>query len=324
MHAVGSNDHTRSHFESMAAIEHGEANGQEGAASGWLGRYLAASAGPGDSPVRAVSFSNELPDALRGAPSPIALTSLTDFRLRPPFGQGPASTAELHAQLAQIYAPGNDAVQSAGRDTHAVLDALNRLDPAHYKPRTGTTYPSGELSNGLRQVACLTKANLACLDHRGPYLWDTHVAQGAVFAAQVKDLGTALAAFVQDLGPLVRRTTIVVMTEFGRRLQENSGFGTDHGRASVMLVLGGRVRGGRVYGQWPGLADDQLEPPGDLRVTTDYRQVLAVALARGVGFDGSAGRMRVVFPGFEAKKGSEALFVAAEAAGDSRIGEKGI
>jgi uncharacterized protein (DUF1501 family) len=106
------------------------------------------------------------------------------------------------------------------------------------------------------------------------------VAQESIFTAQTDDLGRSLAAFLQDMGTGMRRVTVIVMTEFGRRLQENSGLGTDHGRAGAMLLLGGGIRGGQIFGRWPGLADEQLEPPGDVRVTTDYRDVLAEIVSR--------------------------------------------
>jgi uncharacterized protein (DUF1501 family) len=175
-------------------------------------------------------------------------------------------------------------LRSAGQETLAALDAVQRLDPAHYRPTPGVTYASDELGNGFRQVACLIKGDVglevACLNMGG---WDTHVAQGRDSGwqpARLGDLGRALAAFAADLGPRMAHVTTVVMTEFGRRAYENSGLGTDHGRASCMLLLGGGVAGGKVYAQWPGLAQNQLDGPGDLRVTTDYRDVLAEILAR--------------------------------------------
>jgi uncharacterized protein (DUF1501 family) len=132
----------------------------------------------------------------------------------------------------------------------------------------------------LRQVACLIKGGVglevACLDRGG---WDTHVAQGGAtgwLAAQLADVAGSLAAFTGDLGPeRMRRVSVLVMTEFGRRVQENSGLGTDHGRASVLFLLGAGINGGRVFGRWPGLEPHQLDSTGDLRVTTDYRDVLA-------------------------------------------------
>jgi uncharacterized protein (DUF1501 family) len=173
------------------------------------------------------------------------------------------------------------------------------MDPGHYRPEHGAIYPESDLGAGLRQTACLIKARVglevASLDHRGPYLWDTHVAQPSVLPAQGADLAQALAAFAQDIGSDgLKDVTVVAMTEFGRRVQENSGLGTDHGHGSVLFALGGRIRGGKVYGEWPGLGPDQLTPPGDLRITSDYRQVLSEILR---GMHGPAFPTQAVFSG---------------------------
>ena len=280
VHAVGSGDQTRSHFEAMAAMERGLYTDAGREASGWLARHLLTTT-PGTgaaSPLRAVVFSNVLFDSLRGATDVSVLTSLSDFRLDLP-------RPELARNLAALYGGGSDAVATAGRETLAVLKTLERLDPASYRPANGAEYPGSSLGQGLKQTASLVKARVgmevACLDRGG---WDTHVGQGGAtgwLAAQLDDVAKSVAAFVLDLGDAeMRRVTVLVQTEFGRRVRENSGLGTDHGRASALFVLGGGVNGGRVYGQWPGLKPDQLENPGDLRVTTDYRDVLAEIVAK--------------------------------------------
>lgn len=277
VHAIGSADQTRSHFEAMLTMERGQPNEETGVASGWLARHLSTTEPVRSSPLRAVAFSNTMPDVLRGATDATALNSLNDFRLMAPGGAKHES--ELRSVLAEFYADGKDAAASAGRETLAVLETLNRLSPASYMPANGTVYPASDLGTGLRQVACLVRGDvgleIACLDHRGPYSWDTHVTQNPFFGQQLGDLAMALAAFLQDMGPEMARITVVVFTEFGRRLQEGSSLGTDHGRGSCMFLMGGGVIGGKVYRRWPGLEEKQLEPPGDLRVTTDYRDVLA-------------------------------------------------
>ncbi len=276
VHACGSMDQSRSHFEAMATMERGIPDQLTGAASGWLGRHLTTAERKSVSPLRAVAFSNIMPDSLRGATDAAALNSLADFRLIVPNDQNEHS---LHGALADIYSSGDDAISIAGRETIAVLDTLNRLDPTHYKAANDAVYPKSTFGEGLRQVACLIKGGVglevACLDHRGPYLWDTHVAQDSVFAAQAGDLALGLAAFAKDLGNDLKRVTIVVMTEFGRRVQENAGIGTDHGRGGALFMIGGSVNGGKVHGKWPGLSDHQLDETGDLRVANDYRDVLA-------------------------------------------------
>jgi uncharacterized protein (DUF1501 family) len=299
VHAVGSGDQTRSHFEAMATMERGIAS-QSGVASGWLARHLAVTATEPESPLRAVAVAETMPDSLRGATNATALLSLTDFRLTAPnalpTGSGgkvfhaPPRTDAIAETLHGLYSDtaqgstATDSLQHAGQETLAALEAVKRLDPANYRPAPGAVYPNNDLGNGFRQVACLLKGEvgleIAFLDMGG---WDTHVAQGRDAGwqpARLGDLSRALAAFAADLGPRLAHVTTVVMTEFGRRAYENSGLGTDHGRAGCMLLLGGGVAGGKVYAAWPGLTDPKLEDHGDLRVTTDYRDVLAEILVR--------------------------------------------
>ena len=301
VHAVGSGDQTRSHFEAMSAMERGLFTDATGASSGWIARHLTATEGKNRSPLRAIALSSIMPDALRGYLNASAVNSITDFRLSLPEPQGASANRAFEEALADLYAGGKDAMAHAGKETLAVLETLNRLDPDKYRPDNGAAYPEGELGNGLKQVACLIKGDVglevACLDKGG---WDTHYVQGGTEGLQaglLRELSTSVAAFAQDLGRNLDRVTVVIMTEFGRRLHENNSLGTDHGRGSAMLLLGGNVVGGKVHGRWPGLADGQLEPPGDLRVTTDYRDVLAEVLSRRVGnADVSA-----VFPGHTAR-----------------------
>lgn len=320
IHAIGSGDQTRSHFEAMATMERGIAR-DTGVASGWLARHLAATAGEVESPLRAVAITETMPESLRGATNATALLSLADYRLTPHdlarpvktegkgTGNAPASMQNaappgradaLAATLRGLY--GSDThgkpglLQSAGQETLAAMDAVKRLDPVHYQPAPGVVYPKEELGTGLRQAACLIKGDvgleIACLDMGG---WDTHITQGRESgwqAGRLSELGASLAAFAADLGPHLDHTTVIVMTEFGRRAYENTSLGTDHGRASCMFLLGGGIRGGRVYAEWPGLAEEKLEDHGDLRVTTDYRDVLAEVLSQRLKNE----RLAEVFP----------------------------
>ena len=262
VHAVGSEDRSRSHFEAMAAMERG------GAAGGWLARYLAATSPKNPSPLRAIAHGDTLPEMLRGGPPALALRSLTEFRLP----DDPAFRRSLDA----MYAEGHDAVRQAGRETLATLNTLQALDPAAYRPCHGARYPKSDLADGLQQVAMLLRARVgleaACLDHG---VWDTHVGQDGFHPRLMAELSGALAAFATDLGPELDGVTVVVMSEFGRRVGENAGLGTDHGRAAPAFLLGGGVRGG-FHGSWPGLTD--LDSVGDLRVGTDSRAVLAAVL----------------------------------------------
>jgi uncharacterized protein (DUF1501 family) len=293
VHAVGSQDESRSHFEAMNAMERGLARSGSGAAGGWLARHLASTEGSG-SPLRAVAFGGLTPDSLQGGTHGLAITSLDDFRLSAPPGGGTAAQRWLE----NLYGKGDDELTSAGRETLAVLESIRRLDPATYRPAAGASYPDSDLGRGLRQVALLIKAELglevACLDHGG---YDTHVAQGTTsgwLTGNLLDLGRSIAAFAADLGDRMARVTVVVQTEFGRRLGENSGLGTDHGRSGVMMLLGGGVRGGKVHGPWPTLERDALDEYGDLRVATDYREVLADVVRARLANP----RVEDVFPGY--------------------------
>ena len=301
VHAIGSGDQTRSHFEAMATMERGLAQ-ESGSASGWIARHLATTGSEHDSPLRAVAVADTMPDSLRGATNAVALLNLNDFRLNTPTPAKTARAPEISDSLRALYSeektggvgnakskiqnPKSD-LSVAGSATLDALDAVKRLDPANYRPAPGAVYPVSDIGNGLRQVACLVKGQVglevAFLEMGG---WDTHVAQGrdaGIMSGNLGNLGKALAAFAVDLGPDLNRVTLIVMTEFGRRAYENFSLGTDHGRASVMLTLGGNVNGGKVHGDWPGLAQTKLEGPGDLRVTTDYRDILAEALTRRIG-----------------------------------------
>ena len=292
IHACGSGDQTRSHFEAMATVERG-AFREAGPASGWLARHLQSAPWDNASPLRAVALGAMVPDSLHGAPSATALQTVDDLRLQGASGR----VAALEASLADLYgAEPRSLLGRAGGEALAALRSLEHLSPALRRPANGAAYPADDLGTGLSQVACLMKTGLgleaACLDHGG---YDTHVAQSGSLADRLRSLGAALAAFATDLGPARwADTTVVVLSEFGRRVEENSGLGTDHGRAGVMLVLGGQgIAGGRVHGRWPGLAAAQREGPGDLRVTTDYRNVLAEIVAERLGNP----HIAAVFPG---------------------------
>ena len=300
VHACGSMEKSRSHFEAMSAMERGVAEAKAGINNGWIARHLLSLPRRQSSPLRAVAFSNVLPESLRGSTDAVVLQTLSDFRLAMPKDGGIANREQMQHILQEMYARNRRrGVSQTAQDTLEVLRSLQRIDPTRYQPARGAAYPDSSLGRGLKQVAALIKAQVglevACLDKGG---WDTHVAQGSIsgwMAGNLADLAQSLAAFATDMGDGMRHIVLVAMTEFGRRVRENSGLGTDHGRAGVMLVLGGGVRGGKVFARWPGLEPHQLEEPGDLRVTTDYREVLAELVQKRLGNPNVA----KVFPGLK-------------------------
>lgn len=294
--AVGSGDQTRSHFEAMSAMERGLAEDKGSAIGGWLARYLAATSKSDDSPLRAVALSNVMPDSLLGATGALSLPDVEDYRLHADDNRRDKWMRDL-----QTLYGGDDALSHSGADTLRVIKRLSELKTESFRPATGAAYPDTPVGEAMRQVALLLKAEVglevACVDFGG---WDTHVTQGATTGWQpglFNELANSISAFHTDLGDRMKRVTVVVMTEFGRRVHENAGLGTDHGRASFMMLLGGGVRGGQVAGVWPGLAKEKLEGTGDLRVTTDYRSVLSEVLLKRTRLASTED----VFPSFQSR-----------------------
>lgn len=293
VHSCGAPDESRSHFQAMELMERG-CESQSGPASGWLGRHLATLDTNNYSPLRAIGIGERVPRMLQGTIPASALRSIADFHLR---GDGAAVQAMQNA-LGTLYA-NDDALGEFGGETMDTLKIVEALSATEYMPRAGASYPETELGMGLKQVAALIKGQvgleIACLDVGG---WDTHVAQGGGeggMAELLRDVGNSLAAFYHDMTDYRQELSIVVLSEFGRRLQENGGLGTDHGHGSVMWLLGGNVRGGRVHGAWRGLQPDQLFQGMDLAVTTDYRDVLGEVLFKRLGNPNVAD----VFPNYQ-------------------------
>jgi uncharacterized protein (DUF1501 family) len=292
IHAVGSSDESRSHFKAMELMERG-LDQQSGPPSGWLGRHLATLDTGNHSPLRGLSIGEMVARSLRGPVPATALRSIADFHL----GGDPRAIAEMQAALATLYNLG-DPLDPLANEAMETLAAVSALDPSGYQPANGVMYPEDEFGMGLRQVALLIKAEVglevACLDVGG---WDTHITQGGsegLMATLLQSLALGLSAFYLDLAEKTDHLLIVVMSEFGRRLKENGGLGTDHGHGGLMLLLGGNVVGGQIYSRWPGLAAEQLVGPGDLAVTIDYRDVLAEIIARRLNNP----HLEAVFPGY--------------------------
>lgn len=290
VHACGAPDESRSHFKAMELMERGVED-ERGPASGWIGRHLASLDTGNPSPLRAIGLGDNVPRSLRGSVPVTALRSIADFHLG-----GDLQAARMRALLSGIYA-GEDELSLVGEETLEIVDTLTALDPDAYTPRAGAAYPQSDFGYSLRQIALLIKAEVglevAAVDVGG---WDTHFAQGGsegLMANLLQDLAAGLAAFHADMADHLDDLTVVVMSEFGRRAQENASLGTDHGHGSAMLLLGGGVQGRTVHGRWPGLADGQLFGPGDLAVTTDYRDVLGEVLQRRL----NNAALEHIFPG---------------------------
>lgn len=299
VHACGAPDESRSHFRAMELMERG-VDDERGPASGWIGRHLAtldmAHPGQNRSPLRAIGLG-QLPQRSLGGSVPVsALRSIADFHL----GGDLKALAQMRAALTSLYS-GDDPLSLVGQETLDIMDAVQALDPLGYTPSiTNNKYPITEFGLGMKQIAMLIKAEVglevAAIDLGG---WDTHFAQGGsegLMAGLLKELGDGLAAFHEDTADHADRLTIVTMSEFGRRVQENGSLGTDHGHGSLMMLMGGHVVGRKIHGQWPGLADGQLVGPGDLAVTTDYRDVLAEVCLKRLNNPA----VDQIFPGYKA------------------------
>ncbi len=295
VHAVGSPDVTRSHFDAQDYMESGTP-GVKGTQDGWLNRALQAERMDPKlaTAFRAVALGTQVPRTLQGRLPAVAVSNLQDFSVG---GRGPSASAASNAFQA-MYAGTRDQILSGeGQETFEAVRMLKAADPAHYQPAPGVVYPGTPFANSLKQIAQLLKANLgveAAFADIGD--WDTHQAQGATqgrLANRLREFSQAIAAFWQDMGQDAEHITLVTMSEFGRTARQNGTGGTDHGHGNVMFVLGGGVRGGKVYGRWPGLEDAQLNEGRDLAVTTDFRQVLAEAAYSTLG----ARNLDAVFPG---------------------------
>lgn len=296
VHAAGSPDTTRSHFDAQDYMESGTP-GVKSTPDGWLNRALAedmAGAGMKPSAFRAVALGPLVPRTLQGHVPALAINNLAEFSVG---GKGPQGSA-LSQAFESMYDQSSDAMlHGTGQETFEAVKMLKAANPAQYKPGAGVSYPNSPFANSLKQVAQLMKANLgveaAFSDVGG---WDTHQNQGASsgqLANRLKDFADSISAFWKDMGDDAENITLVTMSEFGRTARQNGTGGTDHGHANVMFVLGGAVKGGKVYGKWPGLANEQLNEGRDLAVTTDFRAVLGEAACKTLG----ARRLETVFPG---------------------------
>lgn len=289
IHGVGLDYDTRSHFDAMQFIELGTP-GQKTIDTGWLTRHLQTSPFlPASMYFPALSAGGSQAMSLLGTSDAVSMSDPSGFKL-----YGHWNYKELQrAAIRDLYS-GDSWLQVAGTETLDMVDLIESTNPGNYVSANGAVYPGGSFGDNLQAIAQLIKMQVgmqvATVDLGG---WDTHENQGSsgggYFATSLLGpLAQGLAALYTDLnGPcgsnFIKRTTIVVMSEFGRRLKENANRGTDHGHGNVMLVLGGSVKGGAMYGEWPGLSNELLYDRADLRVTTDFRRVLSEIITHRLG-----------------------------------------
>ncbi len=293
--AVGSPDPTRSHFDAQDYMESGTP-GMKNTYDGWLNRALLHEQTP--SPLRAISVSTDLPRTLRGPNDALAIANLNDFQVK---------DAKASATFEGMYGTSTDTVlNGTGKETFEAIRIVQGITKVPYTPFNGAHYPNGRLGQSLQQIARVIRAGVglevAFTDVGG---WDTHVNELGQLNNLLRDFGDALAAFSQDMGDRMADITVVTMSEFGRTAKENGDRGTDHGHANVMFALGGGVRGGKVYGDWPGLEHEQLYEGRDLNVTTDFRTVLSELVSKQMGNRD----LTHIFPGFNGPSAKGILMV---------------
>ena len=296
VHAAGSPDPTRSHFDAQDYMESGTP-GIKSTEDGWLDRAVGTISEEKPSPFRAVAMGPNLPRMLQGKTGAIAVPDLRQFKVQP---QSPAMTNVVEGGFEAMYAQTVDhALHGTGTETFEAIDLLRKIDTSKFPPENGADYPKSPIGQRLQQISVMSKADIGVevmfLDCGG---WDNHVNEGGTqgqLANLLRDLGQSLAAFHQDMGDRMGDIVVVTMSEFGRTAKENGNRGTDHGHANCMFVLGGGVKGGRVYGKWPGLNDHQLNEGRDLALTTDFRSVVGEILVRHLDVKD----LGPVFPGFD-------------------------
>jgi uncharacterized protein (DUF1501 family) len=294
VHAVGSPDTTRSHFDAQDFMESGTP-GVKSTEDGFLSRAVVAKKEAKASPLRAVALSPALPRILSGTGGAVAMTNVAQFGIR-----AGAESGQIQSSFESMYA---DAVAGAlggtAKESFEASKILKTADPTKLQPENGAMYPNNPLGNSLKQIAQLIKSGVglevAFADVGG---WDTHAGEGGAqgqLANNLRNFSDSIAAFAKDLGSRMGDVVLVTMSEFGRTVHENGNRGTDHGHANVMMILGGGVKGGKVFGKWPGLAPERLYENRDLAVTTDFRDIFGELVTKQLG----VASLKTVFPGYD-------------------------
>ncbi len=294
VHACGSPDVTRSHFDAQDYME-SATPGVKSTRDGWLNRYLGATDGARN-PLRGVALAKQMPRSMQGPTPTLAIGSVDAFAVR-------GGTAQSF-EAAYLKAADSVLAQSSSE----AFDAMRTLQRAtSQRPAAASTadYPRSAFGQALQQIATIAKADVGLeVAFAESTNWDHHVNEGGaagLLATRVDDLARGIAALAADLGDRLADTVILTMSEFGRRVAQNGSGGTDHGHGNAMFLLGGPVRGGKVYGRWPGLSEQALFDGRDLAVTTDFRDVFADVVTGHLGARRDA--LTSIFPGYTASKG---------------------
>ncbi|MGE5834703.1 MAG: DUF1501 domain-containing protein [Acidobacteriota bacterium] len=296
VHACGSHDETRSHFDAQDYMESGTP-GVKSTHDGWLNRYLHAKEHDNASPFRAVALAPSLPRTLQGSAPALAIGQLGQFGVR----AGMASDMMASSFEAQYAQAADSLLRPTGKEAFDAVKMIKDVNPVGYQPSNSAQYPASAYGDALKQIAQIIKGNLGLeVAFAETGQWDHHTNEGSTqgqIANRLNDLASGLAAFAQDLGDRMADVVLITMSEFGRTVKENGNRGTDHGHGNAMLILGGGIKGGKVYGKWPGLEREQLWQARDLAITTDFRDVFAEAVTSHLG----AKDVSKIFPGYAYK-----------------------
>ncbi len=295
VHSAGSPDNTRSHFDAQDYMESGTP-GVKSTRDGWLNRVLQTQSEKEVSPFRAVALNPQIPRSLMGRAPTIAMSNLADFAI-----SAGAYTNTVQGGFEGIWQQkSGDGLGDTGKETFEAVNYLKKANPSQYKAENGAQYPNSAFGRSLLQIAQLIKSNVglevAFAEIGG---WDTHSNEGGArgqLANNLRDFGQAIAALATDLGKQMDDVVILTMSEFGRTAHQNGTGGTDHGHANAMFVLGNSVKGGKVYGDWKGLKNDQLNEGRDLALTTDFRDVFGEVAYKHIGNK----NLDKIFPGYAA------------------------
>ena len=290
VHATGSHDTTRSHFDAQDYME-SATPGIKSTRDGWLNRYLAASNEA--SPLRGIALTKQMPRSLQGAAPALAIGSTEDFTVADMSAR--TSFEELYAAAQQ-----DTTLRGTAGEAFDAMKTLAKRTAGQYRPANGAAYPRSPFGQAMQEIARLAKSDVGLeIAFAESTQWDHHVNEGAAtgqIANRLDDFSRGVAALAQDLGDRMADTVILTMSEFGRAVAENGSRGTDHGHGNAMFVIGGNVKGGAVYGRWPGLAANDRFEGRDLAVTTDFRDVFAEVVTKHLGADRKT--TATVFPGY--------------------------